>query len=148
MMLRRAAFVLCWSLLATGSAYALDFLSVATPSAILYDAPSSKSRKMFVVSRYTPLEPVVSLKGWVKVRDRSGALAWIERSALDNQRYVVVVAALADVRSSPDSAAPLVFQARQQVALAWLQSTGTGWVKVRHENGAIGYIRTTEVWGD
>lgn len=148
MMPRRAILFLCLSLLAAGSAYALDFVSVAAPSAILYDAPSSKSRKMFVVSRYMPLEPVVSLKDWVKVRDSSGTLAWIEKGALSDQRYVVVAVALADVRSSPDTTAPLVFQARQQVALGWLQSTGTGWVKVRNQDGAVGYIRTTEVWGD
>jgi len=29
-----------------------------------------------------------------------------------------------------------------------LEVTGTGWIKVRHKDGDIGYVRSTEVWGD
>jgi len=135
-------------LLATEAARALDFVSVATPSAILYDAPSPKAKKLYVISRYMPLERVVKLNDWVKVRDQSGALAWIEKRALGDKRYVAVTAALADVHQKPDAAAPLVFRANKQVALEWLDSTGTGWLKVRHADGATGYIKSLEVWGD
>jgi len=144
-----AAALLCLALLgATGGAYALDYASVADSSAILYDAPSSKARKMFVVSRYMPLEMVVNLKDWVKVRDSSGTLAWVARSALSNKRFVVVTVALADVRQAPDASSSLVFQSHQQVAMEWLGDNGAGWIKVRHQDGATGYIKATEVWGD
>ena len=133
---------------AAGSAQALDYASVAGSTAVLYDAPSSKARKMFVVSRYTPLEMVVSLKDWVKVRDSSGALAWIARSALSNKRFVVVTAALADVRQAADSSSALVFRVQQKVALEWLADNGMGWIKVRHQDGMTGYIKANEVWGD
>ena len=133
---------------AAGSAQALDYASVAGSTAVLYDAPSSKARKMFVVSRYTPLEMVVSLKDWVKVRDSSGALAWIARSALSNKRFVVVTAALADVRQAADSSSALVFRVQQKVALEWLADNGMGWIKVRHQGGMTGYIKANEVWGD
>lgn len=135
-------------LTATGGVLALDYGSVANQSAILYDAPSVKARKLYVVSRYTPLEVVVSLNDWAKVRDQAGSLAWIEKPALGGARYVVVTSALADVRQSPESTAALVFQARKQVALEWLEATGAGWIKVRHPDGAVGYIRTLDVWGD
>ncbi len=133
---------------AAGTASALDYGSVAKRSAILYDAPSLKARKLYVVSRYTPLELVVSLDSWVKVRDQSGALAWIEKDALSGKRYVVVTAALADVYQAPTTASPLAFKARQQVALEWVGDTNIGWIKVRHPDGAMGYIRATDVWGD
>ena len=133
---------------AANSAQALDYASVSGPSAVLYDAPSSKARKMFVVSRYMPLEMVVSLKDWVKVRDSSGALAWIARGALSNKRYVMVTAALADVRQAPDSSSTLVFRAQQKVALEWLADNGAGWIKVRRQDGMTGYIKANEVWGD
>ncbi len=135
-------------LAAAGGAQALDFASVSSSSAILYDGPTLKAKKLYVVSRYTPLELVVSLNEWVKVRDQGGALAWVEKKALGSARYVVVTAALADVRRTPDTAAPLVFQARKQVALEWLENTGTGWLKVRHPEGATGYVKALDVWGD
>jgi SH3 domain protein len=132
----------------TASVHAMDFGSVSSTSAILYDAPSPKANKIYVVSRYTPLELVVSLNDWIKVRNQDGSLAWIEKRALSNTRYVVVTAELADVRQMPDVSKPLVFQAHRQVALEYLESTGSGWIKVRHADGAMGYIKAAEVWGD
>ncbi|CAH1387384.1 SH3 domain-containing protein [Candidatus Nitrotoga sp. M5] len=133
---------------AAGSSHALDYVSVADSSAVLYDAPSAKAKKLFVVNRYLPLEQVVSLDGWVKVRDSSGSLAWIEKNALSSKRFVEVTSPLAMVYEEPDEDAPLAFNTSQQVALEWLENLGNGWVKVRHPDGMAGYVRATEVWGD
>ncbi len=133
---------------AAGSARALDYASVAVSSAILYDAPSLKAKKIFVVNRYLPLEQVVSLNDWVKVRDSSGSLAWIEKHALNSKRFVAVMTPLATVYQSADADAPVAFNTRQQVALEWLESSGNGWIKVRHPDGMTGYVRASEVWGD
>ena len=144
----RTAFIFFIALLATaGSAHAIDYVSVADSIATLYDAPSLKARKIFVVSRYLPLEQVVNLDNWVKVRDSSGSLAWIEKRALSSKRFVVVTAALAAIRQAPEIGATVVFQARQQVALEWLENMGTGWIKVRHQDGVTGYVGIADVWG-
>lgn len=135
-------------LLGAGQASALDYGAVATPSAILYDAPSAAGKKLYVVSRYTPLELVVTLSDWIKVRTQDGSLGWVEKRALGGARYVVVTDALAAVRQRPDAAAPVVFQARRQVALEFLEDTRAGWIKVRHAGTATGYIRAAAVWGD
>jgi SH3-like domain-containing protein len=134
--------------MAAGFAHALDYGSVGVSSAILYDAPSLKAKKIFVVNRYLPLEQVVSLDDWVKVRDSSGSLAWIEKRALSNKRFVAVMTPLATVYQAADASAPVAFNARQQVAMEWLESSDNGWVKVRHPDGMTGFVRATEVWGD
>ncbi len=145
----RTVFVFSITLLAAaGSAHALDYVSVAEGSAILYDAPSTKAKKLFVAGRYLPLEQVVKLDAWIKVRDSSGSLAWVEKRALSSKRFVVVTSALAEVRKAPEENAAVVLQARQQVALEWLENTDTGWLKVRHRDGVTGYVRATDVWGD
>ena len=56
-MLARSS-VLCGLLGAYSSAHAFEFVSVAFPT-ILYDAPSLKAKKLFVATRYLPLEKVV-----------------------------------------------------------------------------------------
>ncbi len=61
------------------AAYAVDYVSVSESSAILYDAPSLKAKKKFVVNRYMPFEQVVALDSWVKVRDSKGELSWVEK---------------------------------------------------------------------
>jgi len=129
------------------SVFAVDYVSVSESSAILYDAPSIKAKKLFVVNRYMPFEQVVTLDGWVKVRDRSGGLYWVEQRVLSNKRYVFALLPLVDVRAEPDSGATLLFQVRQQIAMERLESTGTGWIKVRHQDGNIGFVRSAEVWG-
>ncbi len=58
-------------------AQALDYRSVEPASAVFYDAPAASARKLFVVSRFYPVEVVVSLADWIKVRDVTGALAWV-----------------------------------------------------------------------
>jgi SH3-like domain-containing protein len=131
-----------------GLTHAADYVSVGEDGAILYDAPSLKAKKLFVVSRYMPFEQVVTLDNWVKVRDRSGGLFWLEKRALGGKRYVVVLPPLLDVRAEADSGAPRVFQVRQEVALERLEAIGTGWVKVRHQDGETGYVRSVEVWGE
>jgi len=128
------------------SACAFEMVSVATP-AILYDAPSLKANKLFVATRYLPLEQIVSLDNWVKVRDSSGKLFWIEKRSLSSKRFVMVNMAVAAVRESADMNAAIIFQAPQKLALEWLEDTGTGWLKVRHLDGTEGYIKITEVWG-
>ena len=133
---------------AASIAYAADYVSVSESSAILYDAPSLKAKKLFVVNRYMPFEQIVALDNWIKVRDRSGALYWVEKRALSSKRYVFALPPLLDVRAEPDPGAARLFQVRQQVALERLESTGTGWVKVRHQDADVGYVPSAEVWGD
>lgn len=140
--------VLLALLCGAGLAHAVDYVSVGESSAILYDAPSLKAKKLFVVNRYMPFEQVVTLDNWVKVRDRSGGLYWVEKRVLSGKRYVFALPPLLDVRAEPDSSSSRVFQVRQQVVLERLDSTGTGWVKVRHQDGEVGYVRSTEVWGE
>lgn len=134
--------------LMAGAVQAVDYVSVSEKHAILYDAPSLQAKKLFVVNRYMPFESVVSLDTWVKVRDRKGEMAWIEKSALSFKRYVYAVSPVVDVRKDADASSPSVLQVHQQVALEWLESTGTGWLKVRHQDGVIGYVKHTDVWGD
>lgn len=129
------------------SANALEYVSVAGATAILYDANSTKAKKLFVISRYTPLEKVVDLQNWIKVRDSSGTMAWIERRAVSDRHYVVVNIPLATVRQAPENKAPVLYQVSQNVVLESLGINGGGWVKARHQDGSIGYIKSVEVWG-
>ncbi|HLP98890.1 MAG TPA: SH3 domain-containing protein [Sideroxyarcus sp.] len=129
------------------TAHAFDFVSTAEP-AILYDANSLKAKKLFVATRYLPFEQIVVLDNWVKVRDSSGKLFWIEKRQLSSKRYVVITAPSANVRRNPEEDAEVVFKATQQLGLEWLGNTGSGWVKVRHLDGAAGYVKSAEVWGD
>jgi len=129
-------------------AAALEFRSTAQPATILYDGPSLKSQKVFVVGRDYPFEVVVSLEGWAKVRDMAGApLAWVERKSLSDKRMVVVKSGTADVLSAAEPGAKPVFRAEQHVLLELVEPPVSGWVKVRHRDGQTGYININQIWG-
>ena len=128
------------------SALALDFRTVGDNAAVLYDAPSARSNKLYVVSRGYPLEVIVTVEGWVKVRDASGTLSWIDAKQLTDKRTVMVRVPTAQVRQKPDDAAPVVFQAQQNVVLELVDVSG-GWIQVRHRDGGTGYVKAQQVWG-
>lgn len=126
---------------------AADFRSVAENAAVLYDAPSAKAKKLYVIGRSYPVEVIVVVEGWIKVRDASGELAWIESRGLSERRTVMVKTPLADIRQAADDHAPLVFQAEQSVLLDLVELTGTGWARVTHRDGQSGYVKLSQVWG-
>lgn len=143
-----AALGLLGVLFAAGNvAQALEYVSVSDSSAILYDANSTRAKKLYVVSRYMPLEKVVNLENWIKVRDRSGGMAWIERRAVSDAHYVVVTVPVATVRQAPEPGAPVAFRLSQNVAIESLGINGGGWIKVRHLDGSTGFMKSIEVWG-
>ena len=120
---------------------------MAENAAVLYDAPSAKAKKLYVVSHGYPVEVVVVLEGWSKVRDASGEMTWIESKLLSEKRTVVVRQPLAQVREAADDNAPVAFQAQQNVLLELLEVASGGWLRVRHRDGQSGYIRVAQVWG-
>lgn len=130
-----------------GLAHAADFRTVNENAAVLYDAPSRASTPIFVASRYYPLEVIVNLDAWVKVRDHTGTLSWVERKSLSERRMVLVTALNVEVKSRADDAAPPVFQATQNVALELVEIAPGGWVRVRHADGTGGYVKSSLVWG-
>ena len=146
--LRRIAALLLAStaLLCAPQAAALDYRSIAVPAAVLYDAPSLKARKLFILNQGYPVEVFVTLDAWVKVRDASGELAWIEAKNLAVQRVVMVKVARAEVRRAPEENAPVAFVAEQDVLLEVMDIVDN-WAHVKHRDGSVGYIRVTQVWG-
>lgn len=132
-------------MLVSGQAAALDYLSVAQP-AILYDAPSTSAQKLFVLSRDYPVEVIVRIEGWTRVRDETGSFAWIENRLLSDRRTVMVRTPAAEARRSPSDTAPLAFNAEQYVVLELIERSGA-WVRARHADGSVGYIKVSQLWG-
>jgi SH3-like domain-containing protein len=133
---------------------AAEYRSIGEPATVLYDAPSAKAKPLFVLGRDTPLEVIVPVEGWSKVRDVGGTIGWVEKKSLADKRTLVVRVTLAEVRANPEDTAALVFRAEQHVLLE-LAETATsaattsapGWVKVRHRDGQTGFVRITQVFG-
>jgi len=146
-MIRSAILAAVLAVLA-GSAQAIDYASVSR-NAILYETSSMQARKLAIIRPGTPVEIVVTSPDlqWVKVRDPSGAMSWIEGNALSKQRTVIVTAEKAVVRRDANERSPVVFEAARDVVLELVSVDPGGWVRVQHASGSGGFVRFTEVWG-
>ena len=135
------------ALLSPEAAWALEYRSVSVPKAILYDAPSAQAKKLYIVTQSYPVEVIVNLGEWIKVRDNRGELAWAEAKVLSSKRSVLVTAAPAEVREAADEASRLLFRADKDVVLELIETSSNGWAKVRHRDGLTGFVQISKVWG-
>lgn len=135
------------ALMLPAAAWAMEYRSVSVPRAVLYDAPSVQAKKVSIIGQQYPVEVIVNLGDWIKVRDSSGALAWIEAKQLVVPRTVLVTAPQAEVREAADEASRLVFRAEKDVVLQLLETGTNGWARVRHRDGLTGYVQFSRVWG-
>lgn len=133
--------------LVTAPVQALEFRSVGATPVIMYDAPSVKGGKVYVAPRGMPVEVIFTSGAWSKVRDMAGDLSWVESKDLITRRNLIVRVANAKIRASADDSAALVFSAEKNVLLEMAEPASAGWVKVRHRDGQLGYVKVNEVWG-
>jgi SH3-like domain-containing protein len=144
----KSLILLVTLMLTPALAAALEFKSVAVPKAILYDAPSSAAKKILLLSQGYPVEIIVNLGEWLKVRDAQGSISWIEAKQLSSKRTVMVIAANAEIRSSADAASSLLATLEKDVVLEISDTKLTnGWLKVKHRDGITGFILISSVWG-
>lgn len=143
---RLTALVFCVAAALALPAAAIEYRTVDAAT-VLYDAPSQRGVKLFVIHRGTPVEVVVNIEGWSKVRDAEGGLTWIDKKFLAEKRTLIVVADRAVIRQKAEDGAAMAFEAEKNVVLEYLEPPAAGWVKVRHRDGVSGYVRANQVWG-
>ena len=128
-------------------ASALEYRSTARTT-LLYDAPSTTAAKIAIAGSGLPLEVVVDTGAWVKVRDHSGRLSWIEKSALGGAKNVMVKAESSVIRQQPRADADIAFHAVRGVLLRVSGDADShGWLPVKHADGLAGWVPAHEVWG-
>jgi SH3-like domain-containing protein len=128
-------------------AAAVEFRSIEPARAVLYDSPSTNAGKLFVIGQGYPVEVIVNLGSWVKVRDNLGGLSWIEASQLSSRRTVLVTQDKAEIHQAAETNAAVTARLEQNVVLEMLEPPRNGWIKVRHRDGLVGYILASSVWG-
>jgi hypothetical protein len=72
----------------------------------------------------------------------------MESRSLAAQRTVVVEVPQASARASASENAPVIFQAAKGVVLELAEPPASGWIKVKHRDGDIGYVKALDVWGE
>ncbi|MBL8517089.1 MAG: hypothetical protein JNM76_08975 [Betaproteobacteria bacterium] len=128
-------------------ASAAEFRSIGDRPAVMHDAPATKAVKLHILGPMQPVEVVVKLDKWSKVRDFSGEFAWVESGTLVDKRHVVVSVPNAEARVQPRLAAALAFEAKRGVVLELTGAPVDGFAPVKHRDGSAGFIAISQLWG-
>lgn len=143
-----AAFCLVPALAQSSPPQAPLFASIGEKPAILYDGLSTRANKIFILSRFHPVEVLVKLDKWTKIRDAGNTIGWLENASLGDKRFVQIASVTAEIRIAPNGNAAVVFEAQRAVLLEPTgPATTDGWLPVRHRDGQAGYVRAHQVWG-
>jgi SH3-like domain-containing protein len=130
------------------SANAADFKNIGAGPVIMYDAPNSRlGQKLYIAPHGMPVEVVINYLNWSKVRDFAGDLSWVETRQLSDRKNIVVRTINAKIRVNANDDADVVFSADKGVLLEVVDTVIPGWVKVKHADGSMGFIRASDVWG-
>lgn len=145
---RKSVIALITLMLVPALAAALEFRSVAVPKAVLYDAPSVSAKRVLLLSQGYPVEIIVNLGDWLKVRDAQGGISWLEAKQLSVKRTVLVTLANAEIRSDASAASSLLATLEKDVVLEVVDpKLNNGWLKVKHRDGVTGFVLISSVWG-
>lgn len=134
------------SLILPTVAQAIEFRSVIVEKAILYDAPSPAGGKAFILGKGYPVEVIVNLGEWIKVRDHFGALNWVKSKDLSLQRTAIVTGKV-DMKQSPNATGAILATLEKNVLVSLVSTTSNGWIKVKHASGLLGYVPANQLWG-
>ncbi|XZG69995.1 SH3 domain-containing protein [Chitinibacteraceae bacterium HSL-7] len=138
------ALIAC--LLAMPAAQAAEFVSTMRHGALLYPEPKAAAVPQWVLSQGIPLEVVSRQESWLRVRDRTGNIAWLRTADASPVRALEVLRDTS-VHIGQDKRSPAVFKASAGLVLTQVEAFPNGWLRVKHRGGQQGFIRIEDVWG-
>ena len=96
-----------------------------------------------------PLEVLVSLKDWKKVKDHDGKISWIEAKHTHSERTVLIIKNDAVIFNQANEKSHKLANVEKFVVLKLNSSLFVGgWAQVKTQiEGLIGFISSKEVWG-
>ena len=128
-------------------AVAGEYISIGAGQVNIRTGPGTDHPRKWVVTEGYPLRVLEERDRWVRVVDHEGDKGWVAAKLLSQRRTVIVTKSLVNVRRGPGTGNRVVFQAEEGVVLDYLDER-SGWVEVRHNQGASGWVHQDLVWGD
>ena len=104
---------------------------------------------MYIVTEGYPLEVLVSLKDWKKVKDHNGKISWIESKHTNNERTVLILKDDAVIFNQANEKSHKLAYVEKFVVLKLNSPILVGnWAQVKTQiEGLIGFVNAREVWG-
>jgi SH3-like domain-containing protein len=122
------------------------FASLRADRVNLRSGPGARYPVEWVYTRRNlPVELLVAVDHYLKVRDWDGTLGWVHEKMVWNRRDVIVKGAVRALRQRPDPAAPVVARAEPGVIGRLLECQG-GWCRIE-AGDYTGWLQRGDVFG-
>ncbi len=138
------AATLCLATLS--SALAQSMVSIKGVVVNMREAPGTRSLILWELVSGYPLQVIGRNGGWLKVRDFENDTGWVARSLTGQEPHHIVTVQMANVRKDPGTNNPIIGKAPYGELLRTLAKR-EGWVRVRRDNGQVGWIAKRLLWG-
>jgi SH3-like domain-containing protein len=152
MTLQRLAQSLAAALLfCARTALAAEMVAIAGEEINMRSGPGTEHEVLWKIGAGFPLEVITSKGEWLQVRDFEGSTGWVHKKTTQKTPHMIVKANKGsdqqiNVRSEPNTKAPVVAKANYGVVFRTLERQGT-WVKVEHGQGVTGWVEGSLLWG-
>lgn len=144
--LRRALITTALCLMALSSAAAQTMVSIKGSVVNMREGPGTNRQVLWELERGYPLQVLKRQGRWMLVRDFENDRGWVARSLVGRMPHHLVKSRVANVRRGPGTGHAIVGKASYGELLRTVGKRGS-WVKVRRENGQVGWIVERLLWG-
>lgn len=137
-------------LFSASSAYS-EMMSINGDKVNLRSGPGTKYAVKWEYGSGFPVEVLQNKGKWSKIKDFEGDTGWVHTSLLSKDQQMIVKAnkdqdKKINIREQPGTKSKVVGEAYYGVVFKTLKKSG-GWVKVKHESGLTGWIKSSLLWG-
>lgn len=127
-------------------------LSVKAEKVQVMSEPEKNSRAKWEYAKGFPLDTKSSQGKWVKVVDFEKDSGWVLKNLLSDEPTVIVKAnkntdGKINIHTEPDKDSKIIGQAFYGVVFKKIEDK-KGWVKVQHDSGLTGWVKSSFLWGD
>lgn len=128
-----------------------EMTSVKGDKINLRKGPGTKYSILWEYGDGYPLQVIKKQGNWVKTRDFEKDTGWIHKSLLQYNPHVIVKVNKSNkgkinIRKGPGTSNEIVGKAHYGVVFKTVKRK-SGWIKVEHDSGLIGWIKESLLWG-
>lgn len=120
--------------------------SVRVKKANFRETPSDTADVLFTAEQYYPVKILERKRGWARVKDFEGEIAWVADRLLGSQKSVVIIVEKVMLRDKPRSDGAPVLEASWSDSFAVVQSQ-SGWLLLESASGKKGWVGVEFTWG-
>lgn len=132
-------------LLSATPGVAAEYLSVTKDGVNIRSGPDTNKEILWEVFKDFPLEVIKRQGEWIEAKDFEGDTGWIFNNLTSKEKRAIVKVNTANMRIGPGKNYEMVATVKYGVVFIPLEKEGD-WIKVKHEDGTVGWIFNNLLW--